>query len=142
MNKKNLAMAMAAVTVVGSAAPIFADSTTPGYTVVKNDWKKAVKQLQDGLKNKTISTIKVSFNGNSVGEVTPASSGAKKADRDAAAEKLYNLVNTQLDKLGDGDYVDFEVTYNLATQIITKAEAEAVLTKLQQYNDKVLINSA
>ncbi len=28
-------MAMAAVTVVGSAAPIFADSTTPGYTVVK-----------------------------------------------------------------------------------------------------------
>nr|7ACX_A Chain A, S-layer protein [Clostridioides difficile]7ACX_C Chain C, S-layer protein [Clostridioides difficile] len=118
------------------------DSTTPGYTVVKNDWKKAVKQLQDGLKNKTISTIKVSFNGNSVGEVTPASSGAKKADRDAAAEKLYNLVNTQLDKLGDGDYVDFEVTYNLATQIITKAEAEAVLTKLQQYNDKVLINSA
>ncbi|HEL3293201.1 TPA: S-layer protein SlpA [Clostridioides difficile] len=142
MNKKNLAMAMAAVTVVGSAAPIFADSTTPGYTVVKNDWKKAVKQLQDGLKNKTISTIKVSFNGNSVGEVTPVSSGAKKADRDAAAEKLYNLVNTQLDKLGDGDYVDFEVTYNLATQIITKAEAEAVLTKLQQYNDKVLINSA
>ncbi|AWH82318.1 S-layer protein SlpA [Clostridioides difficile] len=142
MNKKNLAMAMAAVTVVGSAAPIFADSTTPGYTVVKNDWKKAVKQLQDGLKNKTISTIKVSFNGNSVGEVTPASFGAKKADRDAAAEKLYNLVNTQLDKLGDGDYVDFEVTYNLATQIITKAEAEAVLTKLQQYNDKVLINSA
>ena len=142
MNKKNLAMAMAAVTVVGSAAPIFADSTTPGYTVVKNDWKKAVKQLQDGLKNKTISTIKVSFNGNSVGEVTLASSGAKKADRDAAAEKLYNLVNTQLDKLGDGDYVDFEVTYNLATQIITKAEAEAVLTKLQQYNDKVLINSA
>ncbi|HBH1549278.1 TPA: S-layer protein SlpA [Clostridioides difficile] len=142
MNKKNLAMAMAAVTVVGSAAPIFADSTTPGYTVVKNDWKKAVKQLQDGLKNKTISTIKVSFNGNSVGEVTPASSGAKKADRDAAAEKLYNLVNTQLDKLGDGDYVDFEVTYNLATQIITKAEAEAVFTKLQQYNDKVLINSA
>ncbi|WP_114100281.1 S-layer protein SlpA [Clostridioides difficile] len=142
MNKKNLAMAMAAVTVVGSAAPIFADSTTPGYTVVKNDWKKAVKQLQDGLKNKTISTIKVSFNGNSVGEVTPASSEAKKADRDAAAEKLYNLVNTQLDKLGDGDYVDFEVTYNLATQIITKAEAEAVLTKLQQYNDKVLINSA
>ncbi|HEL5201546.1 TPA: S-layer protein SlpA [Clostridioides difficile] len=142
MNKKNLAMAMAAVTVVGSAAPIFADSTTPGYTVVKNDWKKAVKQLQDGLKNKTISTIKVSFNGNSVGEVTPVSYGAKKADRDAAAEKLYNLVNTQLDKLGDGDYVDFEVTYNLATQIITKAEAEAVLTKLQQYNDKVLINSA
>ncbi|HGS9944443.1 TPA: S-layer protein SlpA [Clostridioides difficile] len=142
MNKKNLAMAMAAVTVVGSAAPIFADSTTPGYTVVKNDWKKAVKQLQDGLKNKTISTIKVSFNGNSVGEVTPASYGPKKADRDAAAEKLYNLVNTQLDKLGDGDYVDFEVTYNLATQIITKAEAEAVLTKLQQYNDKVLINSA
>ncbi|HDX7084427.1 TPA: S-layer protein SlpA [Clostridioides difficile] len=142
MNKKNLAMAMAAVTVVGSAAPIFADSTTPGYTVVKNDWKKAVKQLQDGLKNKTISTIKVSFNGNSVGEVTPASSGATKVERDAAAEKLYNLVNTQLDKLGDGDYVDFEVTYNLANQIITKAEAEAVLTKLQQYNDKVLINSA
>ncbi|HFL3589386.1 TPA: S-layer protein SlpA [Clostridioides difficile] len=142
MNKKNLAMAMAAVTVVGSAAPIFADSTTPGYTVVKNDWKKAVKQLQDGLKDKTISTIKVSFNGNSVGDVTPAGNGAKKTSRDEAAEKLYNLVNTQLDKLGDGDYVDFEVSYDLSDQIITKAEAEAVLAKIQQYNDKILVNSA
>ncbi|UWD49981.1 S-layer protein SlpA [Clostridioides difficile] len=142
MNKKNLAMAMAAVTVIGSAAPIFADSTTPGYTVVKNDWKKAVKQLQDGLKNKTISAIEVSFNGKPVGDATPENSGATKLERDAAAEKLYNLVNTQLDKLGDGDYVDFEVTYNLGAQILTEAEANAVLTKLKQYNDKVLIDSA
>lgn len=142
MNKKNLAMAMAAVTVIGSAAPIFADSTTPGYTVVKNDWKKAVKQLQDGLKNKTISTIEVSFNGNSVGSVTPENSGATKKERDAAAEKLYNLVNTQLDKLGDGDYVDFKVTYNLGSQLLTEAEAKAVLTKLQSLNSKVIVDSA
>lgn len=142
MNKKNLAMAMAAVTVIGSAAPIFADSTTPGYTVVKNDWKKAVKQLQDGLKNKTISTIEVSFNGNSVGSVTPENSGATKKERDAAAEKLYNLVNTQLDKLGDGDYVDFKVTYNLGNQLLTEAEAKAVLTKLQSLNSKVIVDSA
>ena len=45
MNKKNLAMAMAAVTVVGSAAPIFADTTVKeeGYTVVQDKYEKLLK---------------------------------------------------------------------------------------------------
>lgn len=62
MNKKNLAMAMAAVTVVGSAAPIFADSTPSvtnanKYTVVKSKYKnlldeikKMVKENDDAIK--------------------------------------------------------------------------------------------
>ena len=118
MNKKNIAIAMSGLTVLASAAPVFAATTgTQGYTVVKNDWKKAVKQLQDGLKDNSIGKITVSFNDGVVGEVAPKSAN-KKADRDAAAEKLYNLVNTQLDKLGDGDYVDFSVDYNLENKII------------------------
>ncbi|MER0284892.1 S-layer protein SlpA [Clostridioides difficile] len=140
MNKKNIAVAMSALTVVASAAPVFAATTgTDGYTVVKNDWKKAVKQLQDGLKDKSISEVEVSFNGGVVGTVTPDDVDVKK-DRDAAAEKLYNLVNTQLDKLGDGDYVDFKVTYDMAEQIIsTEADAQAIVDKLNKLNDNVLI---
>nr|7ACY_A Chain A, S-layer protein [Clostridioides difficile 630]7ACY_C Chain C, S-layer protein [Clostridioides difficile 630]7QGQ_A Chain A, Precursor of the S-layer proteins [Clostridioides difficile 630]7QGQ_C Chain C, Precursor of the S-layer proteins [Clostridioides difficile 630]7QGQ_E Chain E, Precursor of the S-layer proteins [Clostridioides difficile 630]7QGQ_F Chain F, Precursor of the S-layer proteins [Clostridioides difficile 630]7QGQ_G Chain G, Precursor of the S-layer proteins [Clostr len=119
-----------------------ATTGTQGYTVVKNDWKKAVKQLQDGLKDNSIGKITVSFNDGVVGEVAPKSAN-KKADRDAAAEKLYNLVNTQLDKLGDGDYVDFSVDYNLENKIITnQADAEAIVTKLNSLNEKTLIDIA
>ncbi|HBG7287185.1 S-layer protein SlpA [Clostridioides difficile] len=56
MNKKNLAMAMAAVTVVGSAAPIFADSTTPSvtnankYTVVKSKYKNLLDEIKKMVK--------------------------------------------------------------------------------------------
>ncbi|MCC0660868.1 S-layer protein SlpA [Clostridioides sp. ZZV14-6154] len=52
MNKKNLAMAMAAVTVVGSAAPIFAD-TQPSvenadkYTVVKSKYKNLLDKIKE-----------------------------------------------------------------------------------------------
>ncbi|NJJ69552.1 S-layer protein SlpA [Clostridioides difficile] len=143
MNKKNIAIAMSGLTVLASAAPVFAATTgTQGYTVVKNDWKKAVKQLQDGLKDNSIRKITVSFNDGVVGEVAPKSAN-KKADRDAAAEKLYNLVNTQLDKLGDGDYVDFSVDYNLENKIITnQADAEAIVTKLNSLNEKTLIDIA
>ncbi|MCE4896712.1 ATP-binding protein, partial [Clostridioides difficile] len=143
MNKKNIAIAMSGLTVLASAAPVFAATTgTQGYTVVKNDWKKAVKQLQDGLKDNSIGKITVSFNDGVVGEVAPKSAN-KKADRDAAAEKLYNLVNTQLDKLGDGDYVDFSVDYNLENKIITnQADAEAIVTKLNSLNEKTLIDIA
>ncbi|MCZ1137271.1 S-layer protein SlpA [Clostridioides difficile] len=143
MNKKNIAIAMSGLTVLASAAPVFAATTgTQGYTVVKNDWKKVVKQLQDGLKDNSIGKITVSFNDGVVGEVAPKSAN-KKADRDAAAEKLYNLVNTQLDKLGDGDYVDFSVDYNLENKIITnQADAEAIVTKLNSLNEKTLIDIA
>ncbi|KPI47746.1 ATP-binding protein [Clostridioides difficile] len=143
MNKKNIAVAMSALTVVASAAPVFAATTgTNGYTVVKNDWKKAVKQLQDGLKDKSIKTVTVSFNGGEVGSVK-AKDATKKVDRDAAAETLYNLVNTQLDKLGDGDYVDFAVEYDLDAQIITtNAEAEAIVTKLKSLNENTVIDVA
>ncbi|HDJ1467649.1 TPA: S-layer protein SlpA [Clostridioides difficile] len=143
MNKKNIAIAMSGLTVLASAAPVFAATTgTQGYTVVKNDWKKAVKQLQDGLKDNSIGKITVSFNDGVVGEVAPKSAN-KKADRDAAAEKLYNLVNTQLDKLGDGDYVDFSVDYNLENKKITnQADAEAIVTKLNSLNEKTLIDIA
>ncbi|EQF23557.1 cell wall binding repeat 2 family protein [Clostridioides difficile CD160] len=141
MNKKNIAIAMSALTVVASAAPVFAATTgTDGYTVVKNDWKKAVKQLQDGLKNGSIKGIDVSFNGNTVGNVKAAT--ATKVDRDAAADKLYNLVNTQLDKLGDGDYVDFVVDYDFAGTMLTKAEAESIVSKLKTFDNKVLLEDA
>ncbi|MGF0554219.1 S-layer protein SlpA [Clostridioides difficile] len=55
MNKKNLAMAMAAVTVVGSAAPVFA-ATTPSednagrYTIVKDKYKDIFDEVKKLVK--------------------------------------------------------------------------------------------
>lgn len=59
MNKKNLAMAMAAVTVVGSAAPIFADTTVKeeGYTVVQDKYEKLLKELKAKIKDGTITSV-------------------------------------------------------------------------------------
>ncbi|HFL2414247.1 TPA: S-layer protein SlpA [Clostridioides difficile] len=48
MNKKSLAMAMAAVTVVGSAAPVFAqqEATKTGYTVPQNKYDDVIKEFK------------------------------------------------------------------------------------------------
>lgn len=112
MNKKNLAMAMAAITVVGSAAPVFAASTsgtvadTEGYTVTQDKYKKVVKDLQEGLADGTIASISVEFNGKPLSRVT---------DKDA----LYSLVNDKLKDMESGDYMDFEVSLNNSAKKIS-----------------------
>ncbi|MGG5402276.1 S-layer protein SlpA [Clostridioides difficile] len=112
MNKKNLAMAMAAVTVVGSAAPVFAAENVQNYTISQNKYEKALKELQDGLLSGQIKTIGVSFNGSTVATIDPSKETVGetgKTKEQLASEKLKSLVNDKLDNLGDGDYVDFAI---------------------------------
>ncbi|MCC0691567.1 S-layer protein SlpA [Clostridioides sp. ZZV14-6387] len=112
MNKKNLAMAMAAVTVVGSAAPVFAAGDVQNYTISQNKYEKAVKELQDGLLSGQIKTIGVSFNGSIVATIDPTKETVGttgKTQVQLASEKLKSLVDDKLDNLGDGDYVDFDI---------------------------------
>lgn len=85
MNKKNIAIAMSGLTVLASAAPVFAASSFTAdynYTVVQGKYQKVITGLQDGLKNGKITNIDVIFDGSSIGEVVPGSDAA------AAATKL------------------------------------------------------
>nr|CCP50096.1 S-layer protein precursor [Clostridioides difficile] len=123
MNKKNIAIAMSGLTVLASAAPVFANVVTgsEGYTVSQKDYKKAVKQIQDGIKKNIITSINIYFDGTKVSTVTVA--GDQKA-RDKIADDFNNTVEGKLDSLGDGKYVDFEISYNKGIEEYTKTELE------------------
>ncbi|MGO0986118.1 S-layer protein SlpA [Clostridioides difficile] len=125
MNKKNLAMAMAAVTVVGSAAPVFAAGQVENYTISQNKYEKAVKELQEGILAQEITVIKVSFNGKFVATIDPSqeTATATKTVEQIASEKLKSLVDDKLDNLGDGDSVDFVITARGET---AKVDAEYI----------------
>lgn len=136
MNKKNLAMAMAAVTVVGSAAPVFAaDSdrvqvSDTGYTVVQDKYEKLLKELKSGLDKKIIKQISIYFDGEYITDV--------KVDDSNASEKLETLTKNQLKGLGDGKKVEFAVRY--ATGEVTTPEekglTESDLTELKTKIDQ------
>ncbi|UDN53915.1 S-layer protein SlpA [Clostridioides sp. ES-S-0054-01] len=120
MNKKNLAMAMAAVTVVGSAAPVFAadvdqnvDVDGKGYTVVQDKYEKLLKELKSGLKNETITKVSIYFDGEFI---TTVDAGEK------AGDKLETLTKNQLKGLGDGKYVEFAVRYKTEESSTPEAE--------------------
>ncbi|MCC0729660.1 S-layer protein SlpA [Clostridioides sp. ZZV14-6048] len=128
MNKKNIAIAMSGLTVLASAAPVFANVTTgeEGYTVSQKDYKKVVKQIQDGIKSAAIKSINVYFDGSSVKSltVTTGDTDANKASREQEAKDFYNAVDGKLDGLGDGKYVDFEIVYNKGIEEYTKTELD------------------
>ncbi|MEN7553459.1 S-layer protein SlpA [Clostridioides difficile] len=123
MNKKNIAIAMSGLTVLASAAPVFANVATgsEGYTVSQKDYKKAVKQIQDGIKKNIITSINIYFDGTKVSTVAVA--GDQDA-RDKIADDFNNTVEGKLDSLGDGKYVDFEISYNKGIEEYTKTELE------------------
>ncbi|HBG5208507.1 TPA: S-layer protein SlpA [Clostridioides difficile] len=123
MNKKNIAIAMSGLTVLASAAPVFANVVTgsEGYTVSQKDYKKAVKQIQDGIKKNIITSINIYFDGTKVSTVNVA--GDQDA-RDKIADDFNNTVEGKLDSLGDGKYVDFEISYNKGIEEYTKTELE------------------
>ncbi|MCA0578586.1 S-layer protein SlpA [Clostridioides difficile] len=135
MNKKNIAIAMSGLTVLASAAPVFAANefvADSNYTVVQGKYQKVITGLQDALKDGKISKIDVIFDGSSIGEVEPG------GDLAAAAVKLKNLVDDKLDNLGDGKYVQFNVTYS-TTSVITKAELKNYYNKLDK--EKILVSN-
>ncbi|MCO8796741.1 S-layer protein SlpA [Clostridioides difficile] len=123
MNKKNIAIAMSGLTVLASAAPVFANVVTgsEGYTVSQKDYKKAVKQIQDGIKKNIITSINIYFDGTKVSTVNVA---GDQDVRDKIADDFNNTVEGKLDSLGDGKYVDFEISYNKGIEEYTKTELE------------------
>ncbi|EGT3816688.1 TPA: S-layer protein SlpA [Clostridioides difficile] len=123
MNKKNIAIAMSGLTVLASAAPVFAAVATndDGYTVSQKDYKKAVKQIQDGIKKNIITSIDTYFDGTKVSSISV--SGDQDA-RNKAADDFNNTVEGKLDSLGDGKYVDFEIGYNKGIGEYTKTELD------------------
>ncbi|MFQ4309721.1 S-layer protein SlpA [Clostridioides difficile] len=135
MNKKSLAMAMAAVTVVGSAAPVFAadntDTKKEGYTVVQDKYEKLLKELKARINDGTITSVGVEFDGKPITTLEVKNDGSNKS---AIAEQLETLTKNQLKGLGDGKYVDFNITYG------AKAEVPAATLSaedIQNYADKI-----
>ncbi|MCC0673999.1 S-layer protein SlpA [Clostridioides sp. ES-S-0145-01] len=125
MNKKNIAIAMSGLTVLASAAPVFAATNgTVDEIVVQGKYEKRLKELQDGLKEGSIVKIDVKFEGKEVatGVTDP--------------EKLFNLVDAKLDGLGDGDYVDFVTYTNPDKAMIKLSDLEKIEADLKA---KVLV---
>ncbi|KPI56728.1 ATP-binding protein [Clostridioides difficile] len=146
MNKKNLAMAMAAVTVVGSAAPIFADTTVKeeGYTVVQDKYEKLLKELKARINDGTITSVGVEFDGSSIGTVAPESDSTE--HKKAAADKLETLTKNQLKGLGDGKYVDFKINYGAKDAIpaptLSAKDIDDLKAKLDDMKTKQLVDVA
>ncbi|HFL2482716.1 TPA: S-layer protein SlpA [Clostridioides difficile] len=146
MNKKNLAMAMAAVTVVGSAAPIFADTTVKeeGYTVVQDKYEKLLKELKARINDGTITSVGVEFDGSSIGTVAPESDSTE--HKKAAADKLETLTKNQLKGLGDGKYVDFKINYGAKDAIpaptLSAKDIDDLKAKLDDMKTEQLVDIA
>ncbi len=123
MNKKNIAIAMSGLTVLASAAPVFANVTTgeEGYTVSQKDYKSSETNSRWN-KECCYKSINVYFDGSSVKSltVTTGETDANKEAREQEAKDFYNTVDGKLDGLGDGKYVDFEIVYNKGIEEYTK----------------------
>lgn len=129
MNKKNIAIAMSGLTVLASAAPVFAAEVKEDYTTVQKDYKDTLKKIQTGILSGAITDITVKYDNKSVADLempTDTEENLKKA-----SDNFYNLVDSKLDNLSDGDLVSFDITYDLSKKVYTKAEADALVTKLQ-----------
>ncbi|WP_332955453.1 S-layer protein SlpA [Clostridioides difficile] len=125
MNKKNIAIAMSGLTVLASAAPVFADTATD-YVTVQKDYKNTVKKLQEGILNGTISNVVINFNEDKIATLAISS-----ANKDEMSKTLLNLVDKQLDNLSDGDTVTFNVTYDLTKKPYTQAELNSFKAQLE-----------
>ncbi|UUC41492.1 S-layer protein SlpA [Clostridioides difficile] len=126
MNKKNIAIAMSGLTVLASAAPVFADQITVdgSYTTVQKDYKTTLKKIQEGILNKSIKAIKISYDGREVSNFTPTS------DLSASSEQFYNLVEPQLKNMDDGDLVEFAISYDMSTKTYSEKELNALAETL------------
>lgn len=133
MNKKNIAIAMSGLTVLASAAPVFAAPVTEDYVTVQKDWKNTVKKIQEAIKLKAVTNVEVSYNDKSVSTID-LSTKTKVSELEAEAENLYNLVDSKLSNLDDGDSVTFKVTYNTGfdKRFYSKSELEKIKTQLEK----------
>lgn len=133
MNKKNIAIAMSGLTVLASAAPVFAAVGTPSkeYITVQKDYKDTLKKIQAGITSGAITDLVVTYDKDKVvGTFDYAAAATATAKKDAATQ-LLNLVDSKLDNLGDGDLVTFTVKYDAAETVHTEEEIDALQTKLE-----------
>ncbi|HBF4437617.1 TPA: S-layer protein SlpA [Clostridioides difficile] len=125
MNKKSLAMAMAAVTVVGSAAPVFAQQEVnkTGYTVPQNKYDDVIKEFKKLL---------AGSDGNGTGApkihmVYKNDDGKTINDVDVTLNNIESI-KTQLKNLDAGELADFTVSKKSVSDTYSSTE----LVKLQQ----------
>lgn len=120
MNKKSLAMAMAAVTVVGSAAPVFAqvgdkvDVAGQGYTVASSKYKTVIKDLKQAVKDGAVVTAtykKMDKDNSNKAEIVQENVPFGSATTDAGKDAQYDAVEKKLSDLGTGEFVDFNVHF-------------------------------
>ncbi|HBE8478611.1 ATP-binding protein [Clostridioides difficile] len=132
MNKKNIAIAMSGLTVLASAAPVFAADVKAEYITVQKDYKDTLKKIQAGIKDGSITNLVVTYDKDKEVANYNYKSDATTADaKEIAATTLYNLVDSKLDNLGDGDLVSFNIKYDAAEKFHTKDEMDALKTKLE-----------
>ncbi|HFQ8207479.1 TPA: S-layer protein SlpA [Clostridioides difficile] len=144
MKKRNLAMAMAAVTVVGSAAPVFAaasdvislqDGTNDKYTVSNT---KASDLVKDILAAQNLTTGAVILNKDT--KVTFYDANEKDSSTPTGDKKVYSeqtlttangnedYVKTTLKNLDAGEYAIIDLTYNNAKTVKIKVVAASEKT--------------
>ncbi|HBG5238612.1 TPA: S-layer protein SlpA [Clostridioides difficile] len=144
MKKRNLAMAMAAVTVVGSAAPVFAaasdvislqDGTNDKYTVSNT---KASDLVKDILAAQNLTTGAVILNKDT--KVTFYDANEKDSSTPTGDKKVYSeqtlttangnedYVKTTLKNLDAGEYAIIDLTYNNAETVEIKVVAASEKT--------------
>ncbi|HGZ2716021.1 TPA: S-layer protein SlpA [Clostridioides difficile] len=144
MKKRNLAMAMAAVTVVGSAAPVFAaasdvislqDGTNDKYTVSNT---KASDLVKDILAAQNLTTGAVILNKDT--KVTFYDANEKESSTPTGDKKVYSeqilttangnedYVKTTLKNLDAGEYAIIDLTYNNAKTVEIKVVAASEKT--------------
>ncbi|HEL4983280.1 TPA: S-layer protein SlpA [Clostridioides difficile] len=144
MKKRNLAMAMAAVTVVGSAAPVFAaasdvislqDGTNDKYTVSNT---KASDLVKDILAAQNLTTGAVILNKDT--KVTFYDANEKDSSSPTGDKKVYSeqilttangnedYVKTTLKNLDAGEYAIIDLTYNNAKTVEIKVVAASEKT--------------
>ncbi|HFL2523139.1 TPA: S-layer protein SlpA [Clostridioides difficile] len=132
MNKKNIAIAMSGLTVLASAAPVFAADVKAEYITVQKDYKDTLKKIQAGIKDGSITNLVVTYDKDKEVANYNYKTNATTADaKEVAATTLYNLVDSKLDNLGDGDLVSFNIKYDAAEKFHTKDEMDALKTKLE-----------
>ena len=132
MNKKNIAIAMSGLTVLASAAPVFAADVKAEYITVQKDYKDTLKKIQAGIKDGSITNLGVTYDKDKKVADYNYKNDATTADaKEISATTLYNLVDSKLDNLGDGDLVSFNINYDAAEKFHTKDEMDALKTKLE-----------
>lgn len=122
MNKKSLAMAMAAVTVVGSAAPVFAqqEATKTGYTVPQNKYDDVIKEFKKLLGGAGAPKIHMVYK-NDDGKIIN--------DVDVTLGNIESI-KTQLKNLDAGELADFTVSKKSVSDAYSSTELVELQGKL------------